>query len=68
MSKSDELEFIGHIHDEVQFILKATDNIEFESFYNNEMLKRAVTRALEIIGEATKNLDLEFKHKYPYVP
>jgi len=31
-------------------------------------LKRAITRALEIIGEATKNLNLDFRMKYNSVP
>ena len=31
-------------------------------------MKRAVTRAFEIIGEATKNLDFEFRNKYPHIP
>lgn len=68
MSKSDEIEFIGHIYGEIQFIQKSTENINFDSFYNDETLKRAVTRSLEIIGEATKNLDFEFRFKYSNVP
>ena len=31
-------------------------------------MKRAITRALEIIGEATKNLNLDFRMKYNSVP
>ncbi len=68
MSQSDELEFIGHIYDEVKFILKTTQSIDADSFYKDELLKRAVTRAFEIIGEATKNLDFEFRNKYPHIP
>ncbi len=68
MSKSDDIELIGHIYSEVNFVLHATNNIEFDDFYKDEILKRAVTRALEIIGEATKNLDFDFKHKYQTVP
>ena len=49
MSQSDELEFIGHIYDEVKFILKTTQSIDAESFYKDEILKRAITRAFEII-------------------
>jgi len=68
MLRSDELEFLSHIQEEVKFILNATENLSESSFYENEILKRAITRAFEIIGEATKNLDSEFKHKYPEVP
>lgn len=38
------------------------------SFINDEILKRAVVRALEIVGEATKNLSLDFRLKYNQVP
>ncbi len=31
-------------------------------------LKRAVVRALEIVGEATKNLSYDFRQKYYQVP
>ena len=68
MSKSDDIEFIGHIYSEVTFIMNFTNDIKFDDFYKDEILKRAVTRALEIIGEATKNLDFDYKYKYPTVP
>ena len=68
MSKFDEIEFIGHIYSEILFICKVTENVDFDNFYKDEILKRAVTRALEIIGEATKNLDIEFKLKYSNLP
>ena len=68
MSQSDDIEFIGHIFGEVKFILKTTQNINANSFYEDETLKRAVTRAFEIIGEATKNVDYDFRSKYPAVP
>ena len=68
MSKSDEIEFIGHIYDEVKFVISQTENITYEEFLNNEILKRAVVRALEIVGEATKNLSLDFRLKHNQVP
>jgi uncharacterized protein with HEPN domain len=48
MSKSDELEFIGHIYEELKFVIQATNSVSFDSFINDEILKRAVVRALEI--------------------
>ncbi len=68
MSKSDDLEFIGHIHVEIQFILQTTKDLTEDLFAKDEVLKRAVVRAFEIIGEATKNIDIEFRHKYQLVP
>ena len=58
------LEFIHHIHDECEYIMKATKNKSYESFIEDETLKRAVVRSLEIIGEAVKRLDDDFRIQY----
>ncbi len=68
MSTSDEIEFIGHIHNEIKFIIDAKNKLIEEEFYENEVYKRAITRAFEIIREATKNLSLDFRAKYNAVP
>ena len=68
MSKSDEIEFIQHIYIEIQYIETTIKDLDEEIFYKNETLKRAITRSLEIIGEATKNLDKDFRIKYNSVP
>ena len=54
MSK-DPLEYLKHIRDECSFILSVSeDELSKNDFIQNETLKRAVVRSLEIIGEATK--------------
>jgi len=58
--KSDRV-YLKHILDEINFLLKETGGIESEDFKQNELLKRAGTRSLEIIGEAAKNLSPDFK-------
>lgn len=68
MSKSDEIEFIQHIHKEIQFIIDCKSKLTEGNFYENEVYQRAITRAFEIIGEASKNLSLEFRVKYNNVP
>ena len=47
--------------------MKATENISYEDLASNEILKRAILRSLEIIGEATKNISPWFRKKYPYL-
>ena len=47
-------EYIRHIQEECSYLLSVSDNLLFEDFINDETLKRAVVRSLEIIGEATK--------------
>jgi len=68
MSKSDEIEFIRHIFIEINYIQTTIEKISEEDFYKDETLKRAITRSLEIIGEATKNLNIDFRLKYNSVP
>ena len=68
MLKSDEIEFIKHIFIEINYIQTIVEKLDEEDFYNDETLKRAITRALEIIGEATKNLNQDFRLKYNLVP
>ena len=67
MSKSD-IEFLKHIKKECDYLLKTSINLTEKSFYNDETLQRAFTRCLEIIGEASKRVDLEFRQKYNVIP
>ncbi|MDB4903034.1 MAG: hypothetical protein JWQ63_2315 [Mucilaginibacter sp.] len=60
MSASN-LELLHHIQDEVDFVLLATNNKTKDEVINDAVLSRAVIRSLEIIGEASKKLDEEFK-------
>jgi len=61
--KSDR-EFLKHILDEIHFVKQETKGLVFDDFIKNEMLKRACTRSLEIIGEAAKNLSPEFRKRH----
>ena len=64
MSK-DPLEYLRHINDECLYILSVSkEDLSKEDLLNNETLKRAIIRSLEIIGEATKNIPAEFKLKW----
>ena len=63
MSK-DPKEYIKHIYDECSYIISVTENLVFEDFLDDETLKRAVVRSLEIIGEATKKIPTDFKEKW----
>jgi uncharacterized protein with HEPN domain len=56
--------FLKHILDEINFLTKETEGIKFEQFIKNQILKRACSRSLEIIGEAVKNLPADFKKRY----
>lgn len=64
MSKQP-IEFLRHINDECLYILSViTQDTQKEDFLADETLKRAVVRSLEIIGEATKQISVDFKLKW----
>jgi len=64
MSKQP-LEYLRHINDECLFIVSVVGNItDKKELLQDEMLKRAVVRSLEIIGEATKKIPADFKLKW----
>lgn len=64
---ASNLELLRHIADEVAFVLSATTNKSKDEVIEDGILSRAVLRSLEVIGEATKKLDDEFKSLYPHV-
>lgn len=62
MSK-DPIEFLKHIADECSYLLSVSKDLSEDDFLDDETLKRAVVRSLEIIGEATKKIPADFKEK-----
>jgi len=60
----DNLPFLKHILDETVFLTDKTSGLEFEGFSQDEVLTRAVTRSIEIIGEAVKNISVDLKEKH----
>lgn len=60
-------ELLKHILDECLYIISVTENSNFEDFFADATLKRAIIRSLEIIGEATKNISADFKANWSSV-
>ena len=60
-------EYLRHILAEADYLLDSSKGLSRERFLDDETLKRACVRSLEIIGEATKKLPDEFWAKHPDV-
>ncbi len=61
------IEYLKHIRDEVEYLLKTSQSLTEEEFMKNETLQKAFTRSLEIIGEASKNIPQEFRESHNMV-
>jgi uncharacterized protein with HEPN domain len=60
--------YLQDILDGIADIERFLEKVTEEEFYRNKEKQYAVLRALEIIGEATKNLNKEIKAKYRAIP
>lgn len=59
------IELLKHILDECNFIHAViTPEITKNDLIQNETLKRAIVRSLEIIGEATKKIPADIKYQW----
>lgn len=66
MSNS-EIEYLRHIADEARYLAENSRGVTWERFAEDETLKRAFVRSIEVIGEATKHLSAELRERYPEV-
>jgi len=66
--KRDLRLYLQDIWDSIEAIEEYSHQIPEDEFFSNQQLQDAVVRRLEIIGEATKNIDEDFRERYPTVP
>lgn len=62
-----QIEFLNHILDECNYLIKEYHENSFEDFLQNERMQKAVCRSLEIIGEASSKINPDLKAKFPAV-
>lgn len=60
--------YVGDILDAIEKIEAFIAGMDYQIFSKDEKTVYAVIRALEIIGEATKNIDKDMRELYPKVP
>lgn len=63
----DNIFFLRHIIDDIRDIENFMKNVSREKFDKNKEKQNAVIKSIENIGEATRNLPIDFTVKYPYV-
>jgi len=57
-------EYLQHILDETTYIKKSSTGLDKTTFIQDETLKRAYVRSIEVIGEAVKQLPDGLRQKY----
>src|SRR6185437_14852938 len=62
-----QVEFLNHILDECKYLLRESNNLSYDEFFQDERLTRAVCRSLEIIGEASSKIHPDLKARYPEI-
>ena len=67
MTKDPQV-FIEHIWESIKLIELYVNDQTVENFFESKQLQDAVVHRLEIMGEAVKNIPLEFTNNYPEIP
>lgn len=67
MSVKDALVFVNHIIENIQKIEIFSDSLTKEHFLKDDLKQYALIRAIEVIGEAVKNIPIPIKNKYPLI-
>ncbi|HWQ95796.1 MAG TPA: DUF86 domain-containing protein [Candidatus Methylomirabilis sp.] len=68
MKKRETDDFVRDIQNSIDAIESFVKDTTFQDFIHDQKTNYAVIRAIEIIGEATKNIPKSFRSKYPEVP
>ncbi|MGC8976463.1 MAG: DUF86 domain-containing protein [Candidatus Ratteibacteria bacterium] len=62
--KRDIRDYLNDILEECNYLMRASGELTFETFIQNEHLKKAFLKSLENIGEAVKKIPKKLKDKY----
>lgn len=65
--KSDKI-YLAHILESITSILEYTQGMKYEDFLSSRLVRDAVIRNFEIIGEATKRVSIELRTDTPEIP
>ena len=60
-------EYLRHILDEATYLLEATEGLDQSQLLQDETLKRAVVRSIEVIGEAARRVPEGVRDELPQI-
>jgi len=67
MKVRDDAVFVDDILEEARKVEEFTKGMENKEFVKSELVRHAVERSLEIIGEASKSLSEDYRKKHPEI-
>ena len=62
------IDYLRDMHENANRAIKFIEGMDYDTFSKDEKTVYAVIRAVEIIGEATRNIPEEIRAKYPEIP
>ncbi len=64
MNKENQLIFVKHILENIKNVEDFSRNLTKKELERNKQKQYAIVRAIEVVGEAAKNLSTSFKEKH----
>ena len=68
MSERNYILYIKDIFEYMERAEKHLEKLKREEFFNDDKTCDAVIRCIEVIGEATKNIPIAIRNRYPSIP
>ena len=65
---SDPTEYLRHMLQEAEYLLAQSGKLTKEVFLQDETLKRAFARSIEVLGEAAKQVPASFREQHAQLP
>ncbi len=68
MTKRKSIDFLKDMISAIDLIAEFINGLTFETFENDQKTIFAVSKAVEIVGEASKQIPIEIRKQYPDIP